>query len=315
MFLWTDTASQCPCGAISTTKTCKNGDNAGREFRACWDGNGPTRKCDHFEWTDGASGTDGGGYNGSNPYSGAGDYGVNNSMNMGGYNDIGGGGNNNNNNTSYPNAGPSYPPPPPASPPPPPRSSAPPPRSSPTAILTTPSKLAYNSNARQFQHMSQVMRINEATFGHYSLRPGQDTIISAALTGQDVFVLMPTGGGKSLCYQLPAVYQDGLAVVISPLISLIVDQCQGMAANDVRAVYLSGKQNFEEEGRGIMQVRLDEEQKTAGAKQQQHGPSANKTNNPLTRRFAPRPTLFPIRFAHRRISAATPPKPGSSCFT
>ena len=82
-------------------------------------------------------------------------------------------------------------------------------------------------------------------FGHHSFRVGQEKIIHNALQGRDVFVLMPTGGGKSLCYQLPAWCAPGLSVVVSPLLSLIQDQVQSMTKLGVESVFLSSAQDWE----------------------------------------------------------------------
>src|SRR4029077_11820799 len=69
-----------------------------------------------------------------------------------------------------------------------------------------------------------------ARFGLESFRPGQREAVEAALAGRDSLVVMPTGGGKSLCYQLPALALDGLAIVISPLVALMRDQGDALAA-------------------------------------------------------------------------------------
>ena len=76
-------------------------------------------------------------------------------------------------------------------------------------------------------------------FGHREFRHGQKSCVEAAMSRQDVFCLMPTGGGKSLVYQLPALCCPGVAVVFSPLISLIQDQVDAMRAIGVRAAYFS----------------------------------------------------------------------------
>ncbi|RHY34329.1 hypothetical protein DYB32_001011 [Aphanomyces invadans] len=89
-------------------------------------------------------------------------------------------------------------------------------------------------------------------FGHSSYRPGQERIVQEALSGKDVFVLMPTGGGKSLCYQLPACVDDGVSIVISPLVSLIEDQTQQLQALDVNVALLNGDQDYETVQRPII---------------------------------------------------------------
>src|SRR6185503_6899366 len=76
-------------------------------------------------------------------------------------------------------------------------------------------------------------------FGFTSFRPLQEEIIRDALARRDVFALLPTGGGKSLCFQLPALAGAGLTVVISPLIALMKDQVDGLVASGVPATFLN----------------------------------------------------------------------------
>lgn len=84
-------------------------------------------------------------------------------------------------------------------------------------------------------------------FGYSEFRDGQHAIIAAALDGQDSLVLLPTGGGKSLCYQVPALILDGVTVVISPLISLMQDQVAQLRALGVQAAYINNSLPFEEQ--------------------------------------------------------------------
>src|SRR5210317_1736980 len=83
--------------------------------------------------------------------------------------------------------------------------------------------------------MTSIQQTLQRVFGLQGFRPFQQEIIEQVLSGGDAFVLMPTGGGKSLCYQLPALHRSGLAIVISPLISLMKDQVDALKANGVRA--------------------------------------------------------------------------------
>jgi ATP-dependent DNA helicase RecQ len=79
----------------------------------------------------------------------------------------------------------------------------------------------------------------ERHWGYPSFRPGQDEIIEAVLRGRDVLGVLPTGGGKSLCYQVPAVLTEGFVLVISPLIALMQDQVAGLRAHGIEATFIN----------------------------------------------------------------------------
>ncbi len=87
--------------------------------------------------------------------------------------------------------------------------------------------------------MNNALQILNSVFGYPSFRPPQQDIIDTLVAGGDALVLMPTGGGKSLCYQIPALVRPGCGVVISPLIALMQDQVDAMRQLGVRASYLN----------------------------------------------------------------------------
>ena len=89
------------------------------------------------------------------------------------------------------------------------------------------------------------------TFGFDAFRPGQEAVVQHVLTGRDVLALMPTGGGKSLCYQLPALLQPGVSLVVSPLIALMQDQVRQLLDNDIAATFINSSLESAEIGRRL----------------------------------------------------------------
>ncbi|MGL4340445.1 MAG: DNA helicase RecQ [Rhodoglobus sp.] len=97
--------------------------------------------------------------------------------------------------------------------------------------------------------MNSALSVLEKTFGYNSFRGQQAEIIQTVIDGGDALVLMPTGGGKSLCYQIPSLIREGTGVVISPLIALMQDQVDALAAVGARAEFLNSTQSAQERSR------------------------------------------------------------------
>ena len=92
--------------------------------------------------------------------------------------------------------------------------------------------------------MSDSLDILRRVFGYPSFRGPQEEIIDHLTGGGDALVLMPTGGGKSLCYQIPSILRPGVGVVVSPLIALMQDQVDALLQAGVRAAFLNSSQDF-----------------------------------------------------------------------
>ncbi len=104
----------------------------------------------------------------------------------------------------------------------------------------------------------RALHLLETVFGYSSFRGQQAEIVELIAQGGDALVLMPTGGGKSLCYQIPSLLRDGVGVVISPLIALMQDQVDALAEVGVRAAFLNSTQTYEEASRIERMVRTGE---------------------------------------------------------
>jgi ATP-dependent DNA helicase RecQ len=107
-------------------------------------------------------------------------------------------------------------------------------------------------------NMTNIQQTLKEYYGYESFRPGQEDLIQAIINGQDVLGIMPTGGGKSLCYQIPAIVMDGLTLVVSPLISLMKDQVDSLQEMGVNAAYLNSQLSFPEQQEIIQKVRARE---------------------------------------------------------
>src|SRR5450755_3374376 len=102
--------------------------------------------------------------------------------------------------------------------------------------------------------LSAAQQVLRATFGFEDFRPGQGPIIETVLAGADVLAIMPTGSGKSLCYQLPALLRDGLTVVVSPLIALMRNQVAQLKSHGVAAASLNSANDADENRRITQQL-------------------------------------------------------------
>ncbi len=95
--------------------------------------------------------------------------------------------------------------------------------------------------------MSEALDILSSRFGYESFRFQQEEIINTLIKGDDALVLMPTGGGKSVCYQIPAIVRNGVGIVISPLIALMQDQVDALAQNGIKATFLNSTLTSEQQ--------------------------------------------------------------------
>ena len=95
-------------------------------------------------------------------------------------------------------------------------------------------------------HMINKYEILKNTFGHDSFRFFQEEVVDAIIKGEDVLTILPTGGGKSLCYQLPALLMSGVTIVISPLIALMQDQVRALKDLNISASMINSSQSINE---------------------------------------------------------------------
>ena len=100
--------------------------------------------------------------------------------------------------------------------------------------------------------MDHPVTVLETYFNHTSFRPLQEEVINEVINGEDCLVLMPTGGGKSLCFQIPALVKPGICLVISPLVALMKDQIDALTSKGIKAMALTSGLSFEE-----LSIKLD----------------------------------------------------------
>ena len=123
-----------------------------------------------------------------------------------------------------------------------------------------------NTHQQNTEHASSITSINrenkqspqailESTFGYSEFRDQQQSIIDTAIEGRDSLIIMPTGGGKSLCYQIPALVRQGTGIVISPLIALMQDQVSALMQVGIRAAFLNSTLSGAETARVIEQTQ------------------------------------------------------------
>ncbi len=123
--------------------------------------------------------------------------------------------------------------------------------------MSEPLPLPFRNQAQEPTD-TDPLTVLRSTFGYEGFRPGQETVIEAVLEGRDCIALMPTGAGKSLTYQIPARMMDGAVLVISPLISLMKDQVDGLLEVGFQAAEINSSLEFEERRERLAQLRRGE---------------------------------------------------------
>ncbi|WP_275297878.1 DNA helicase RecQ [Clostridium sp. YIM B02551] len=108
------------------------------------------------------------------------------------------------------------------------------------------------------QILVKALDVLEKYFGYKSFRKGQLEIVNTIIEGNDVVSIMPTGGGKSICYQVPVLLLEGITIVISPLISLMKDQVDSLKENGINALYINSSLSSKEFNKAIEEVKNDE---------------------------------------------------------
>ena len=105
-------------------------------------------------------------------------------------------------------------------------------------------------------NVQKAKQLLERYYGYTEFRPGQDRIIRSILSGNDVLGIMPTGGGKSICYQIPALLLPGVSLVVSPLISLMKDQIDSLTQMGISATFINSSITGSEVGRRLRGAAL-----------------------------------------------------------
>ncbi|MDU4448066.1 MAG: DEAD/DEAH box helicase, partial [Anaerococcus vaginalis] len=103
-----------------------------------------------------------------------------------------------------------------------------------------------------------ILKSLKKYFGFDSFRKGQDELVENILKGNDVLGVLPTGGGKSICYQLPALMLDGICLVISPLISLMKDQVDSLKENGIKAEFINSSQDIKTYTQTLRKIKRNE---------------------------------------------------------
>ena len=106
--------------------------------------------------------------------------------------------------------------------------------------------------------MKSPLQILQQYFGYDNFRLEQSNAVKNVIARKDTFVLMPTGGGKSLCYQVPALVLEGTAIVISPLIALMKDQVDALRVNGISASYINSSMSSFEQNETLNQLKNGE---------------------------------------------------------